>query len=246
MTASSKDYTPEQWRRATLLHWGSSEGAASSKANNAVPVLRPDGTPDPELMRAAVRALANSGAPQDQVRDAARALLRLYDRIDDNPPDSLKGLAGRVRDFSGADPADAEDETAPRGAADLAELDRRRVELRAEMVSGPEYRLYPADVAEFAAEEGLTIGEGYEVLGSALRGEYEGSAEALRRSTSRTTAARRKADREGTGLGTAAVGLSGTATEAGSERVADLAEAYADIHGVSYETALIAVQRGER
>jgi hypothetical protein len=244
--ARKGDYTPEQWANACILHWGSSDAAARSKNNHAIPVKKPDGTADPELMKAAAKALINSDIEQAQRRDAARVLVGLYRRIDDNPPDGLLGLAGmvgRAHDYSGG--LDAEDEAAT-GAADFAELDRRWVELRAEVAAGPENRLYPAEVAAFAAERGLTISEGTDVLQRALRGEYEGDPTALRASTTGTVAARRKADREETSLGLAAIGLSGTATEGGSERIAALADAYAEEHQVPYEVAVVEVQRGRR
>lgn len=262
MTEQAKkgEYTPEQWAQATILHFGPPTGvAALDKRNHAIPVRKPDGTPDPGLMRAAVRALVNSGAEQDQKRDAARVLVGLYNSIDDNPPDSLKGLAGQVsREFSAGGPDEGFEETPlteqpgavvamsdAEGAVSLADLDRQWVRYQAKeaqsIEGGP---LDPAKVWEFAQERGIGISEAYAVLGDALSGEYEGDAEALRESTTRTGAARRKAEREDKPLGQAAVELAGTAAEAGSEHVADLADAYAEKHGVDYAEALVAVQKG--
>jgi hypothetical protein len=99
LEARKGDYTPEQWASATILHTGAPDSL--DKKDHAIPVRAPDGKPDPELMKAAVRELFNSDAPQPLKRRAARRLMFMYEEIDDNPPDSLKGLAGRfVRELS--------------------------------------------------------------------------------------------------------------------------------------------------
>jgi hypothetical protein len=255
--ARKSSYTPEQWSAACVLHTGERESLV--KADHAVPVRSPEGSPNPELMAAAVRALVNSDEDQARVRSAARELVRLYDAIDDNPPDSLKGLAGQVdrsHGYSGggedpqedADPGatGAEDDDDPR-SAELATLDAAYVGYFAQ-VAQPESggALDPAKVCEFARERGISISAAYSALESALAGEYHGAAAHLmgRPATER---ARRMADREETSVGEAALSLSAGGESGPSDvLIADLADDYAERHGVDYGTALIAVQKGER
>lgn len=256
--ARKGSYTPEQWAYATILHTGDRDSLV--KADHAVPVKKPDGTPDPELMRAAVRALANSGADQAKVRSAARDLIYLYNRIDDNAPDTLKGLAGQVdrahgysdgggapeeENADGREPV-AEDDDDPR-AAELASLDAAYVGYCAQVAQpvsgGP---LDPAKVCEFARDRGISISAAYSALEAALAGEYHGAAAHLmgRPATER---ARRMADREETSVGEAALSLSAGGESGPSDvLIADLADAYAEEHDVDYGTALIAVQKGGR
>jgi HK97 family phage prohead protease len=90
------DYTPEQWRRACLIDTG--EGEADSKARYKLPVREPGGALNVGGVHAAAGALAGARgglkAPTEAKRKAARALIRLYGEIDEEPPDSLRTLAG--------------------------------------------------------------------------------------------------------------------------------------------------------
>lgn len=248
------DYSGEQWANATILHTGAQDSL--KKDDHAIPVKLPDGTADPGLMRAAVRALANSGAGQEKVRDDARRLTYMYDRIDDNPPDSLKGLAGRVnREFSGEGFEETTAATQGQrggeagGAVTLADLDRQWVHIKAlDAQPEPDGPLDPAKVDEFRRERGITMSAAYSILGDALEGCYQGDGEALRESMAGTEAAKQKAAREDKSLGQAAVELAGTSTEAGSERIAALADqlvASEEAQGreMDYSQAVVRVQR---
>lgn len=91
------DYDPEQWRRACLLDRGPSMGDENMKQRYGLPVREPDGT----LNRNAVHAAAGGhgigavkGIGDEMRRTVARKLLRLYAQIGDEPPDSLRELAG--------------------------------------------------------------------------------------------------------------------------------------------------------
>lgn len=100
------DYTPAEWRRATLLDRGPEHGDASTKERYGLPVREPDGT----LNRNAVHAAAGGhgigavkGISDEMRRSAARKLVRLYGEIGDEPPDSLHEMAGHSMSAS-ADP----------------------------------------------------------------------------------------------------------------------------------------------
>lgn len=100
------DYSPAQWRRATLLDRGEAAGDVNTKARYGLPVREPDGT----LNRNGVHAAAGGhgigavkGISPELRRSAARALVRLYAQIGDEPPDSLREMAGMSMSAS-ADP----------------------------------------------------------------------------------------------------------------------------------------------
>lgn len=130
--------------------------------------------------------------------------------------------------------------------AELTDLDRSLVYYEAEMaqakIGGP---LDPARVAAFARDRGIGVSEAWEVLGSALRREYRGDAANLRGGPT-VERAWQKAEREGISIGEAVLSLSASSTEQRSNRLADRADAYAKKHEVSYETALVEVQKGAR
>lgn len=89
------DYTPEQWRRACLIHMNPD---SDNKADHKLPVREPDGTLNRNGVHAAAAALAGArggvNAPPEKKRAAARALIRLYSELDEEPPESLRRLAG--------------------------------------------------------------------------------------------------------------------------------------------------------
>lgn len=95
-TAAS--YTPEQWRRATIVHLEPAQGQDPlTKSLHKVPVKEPDGT----LNRGGVHAAAGGhglpavkGAPADVVMAAARELARLYHEIGDPVPPGVDRMAG--------------------------------------------------------------------------------------------------------------------------------------------------------
>jgi hypothetical protein len=90
---SASDYTPEQYKRACLIVLG--DGATKDQCK--LPVREPDGTLNVNAVHAAAAVLAGSRggvqAPPADKKKAARALIRLYGQINDEPPDSLKRLA---------------------------------------------------------------------------------------------------------------------------------------------------------
>lgn len=91
---SESDYTDEQWKRACLIVMGD----GSSKSDCKLPVREPDGTLNRNAVHAAAAVLAGGRggvqASADDKRKAARALIRLYGQLGEEPPDSLKRLAG--------------------------------------------------------------------------------------------------------------------------------------------------------
>lgn len=93
---SGSDYSLEQWHRACLIHLH--EGAPTSKAQCKLPVKEPDGSLNRNGVHAAAAALAGArggvDAPPEQKRRAARVLVRLYGELDEEPPDSIRRLAG--------------------------------------------------------------------------------------------------------------------------------------------------------
>lgn len=93
---------------------------------------------------------------------------------------------------------------------------------------------------------GLGMSETIATLSTANDGEYPGTPEGGRALLSALGLLQKRAEHKGIDLGEAAVELAGTSTEEGSERIADLAERYAEKHEVDYFDALIAVQKGEQ
>lgn len=91
---TDSDYTLEQLRRASLIVLGD----GSTKDQLKLRVREPDGTLNRNGVHAAAAVLAGGRggvqAPPDKKRAAAKALIRLYNQIGDEPPDSLKRLAG--------------------------------------------------------------------------------------------------------------------------------------------------------
>jgi HK97 family phage prohead protease len=93
---TAADYTPEQYRRACLIDTG--EGDVDSKDRYKLPVREPGGALNVGGVHAAAGALAGArgglSVSADQKRAAARKLIRLYGEIGEEPPDSLRSLAG--------------------------------------------------------------------------------------------------------------------------------------------------------
>lgn len=93
-TKGMGSYDPSQWMRACIVNDGYD---SEDKSKHQMPVMAPDGTPDERAMRGAVTKLVNSPLPQAKKRDAAKKLVRMFRQIDENPPDTLLGLAGHTR-----------------------------------------------------------------------------------------------------------------------------------------------------
>jgi len=90
---SQADYTPEQWRRACLIHLADDD----VKEHHKLPVYEPDGTLNRNAVHQAAAVLAGArggvDAPPAKKRAAARELIRLYRLLEEEPPESLRRLA---------------------------------------------------------------------------------------------------------------------------------------------------------
>lgn len=86
------DYTPEQWRSACLIDTGS--GGEDSKDRYALPVKEPGGKLNRHGVTAAASRISQvKGAPDDEVKKAARSLMGYYGRMKKpTPPNVLKVL----------------------------------------------------------------------------------------------------------------------------------------------------------
>src|SRR4051812_16545319 len=86
------DYDIEQWHRACLIH--QHQGAPTSKAQCKLPVMTPNGSVNRNGVHAAAAALAGArggvAATPEQKATAAKALLRLYSELGEDPPPSLQ------------------------------------------------------------------------------------------------------------------------------------------------------------
>jgi hypothetical protein len=73
-------------------------GEDKTQANCKLPVKTPSGATNRNAVHAAAAALAGGrggvNAPPADKKKAARALMRLYGELKEDPPDSLKRLAG--------------------------------------------------------------------------------------------------------------------------------------------------------
>ncbi|MEM4406546.1 MAG: hypothetical protein QXS68_05820 [Candidatus Methanomethylicaceae archaeon] len=92
---SESDYSLEQWYEACLIKPPKSEYTAKSQAK--LPVLEPDGTLNKNGVHAAAAALAGArggikASPQEK-KKAARALIRLYRQLEEEPPETIKRMS---------------------------------------------------------------------------------------------------------------------------------------------------------
>lgn len=104
---TAADYTPEQWRRACILHLPPAQGQdPTTKSLHKVPVREPDGT----LNRNGVHAAAGGhglpavkAAPASAMQAAAKELVKLYEQCGDTAPPGVMSMAGmsmgRAREF---------------------------------------------------------------------------------------------------------------------------------------------------
>jgi len=73
-------------------------GEEKTKANCKLPVYEPGGALNRNAVHAAAAALAGARggvqAPPEEKRKAARKLIRLYRELDEEPPESLRRIAG--------------------------------------------------------------------------------------------------------------------------------------------------------
>lgn len=95
-TFTEADYTPEQWYEACLIKPVRAEYKAKYQAK--LPVREPDGTLNRNGVHAAAAALAGArggvDATPEEKRQAARKLLRLYQILGEEAPDSIRRMAG--------------------------------------------------------------------------------------------------------------------------------------------------------
>lgn len=100
---TAADYTPEQWKNACLIV----RGDGSNKGMCSLPVREPDGTLNRNAVHAAAGAhgvAAVKGLSDADRKTAAKKLVSLYGQLKEDPPDSLKKLAGV--NAAAADPPD--------------------------------------------------------------------------------------------------------------------------------------------
>ena len=92
---AESDYTDEQWYAACLIKPPRSEYTA--KAQCKLPVLEPNGDLNRNGVHAAAGALAGARggiqATPEQKRAAARAIVRYYSQLEEQPPDSIIQMA---------------------------------------------------------------------------------------------------------------------------------------------------------
>jgi HK97 family phage prohead protease len=87
-------FTPEQYRRSCLIDTG--QGEPDAKGRYRLPVTEPDGAVNRHAVHAAAAQLANLDTDDDTKRKAARRLIRLYGDLGEDPPDSVRHLAGAM------------------------------------------------------------------------------------------------------------------------------------------------------
>ena len=92
---SAADYDDEQWFKATIMHLN---GDSRTKGDNKLPVREPSGTLNKNGIHAAASALAGGrggvDAPAEAKKAAAKTIVGLYSKLKEDPPDSIKSLAG--------------------------------------------------------------------------------------------------------------------------------------------------------
>jgi hypothetical protein len=112
---SAADYNVQQWHRACLIHLHS--GPPTSKSECKLPVRTPTGALNRNGVHAAAAALAGArggvDAPSEDKAKARRALLALYRRIGDDPPDSLRADGSEAAELTAWAPS-----TSPPGTHD--------------------------------------------------------------------------------------------------------------------------------
>jgi phage head maturation protease len=90
---SASDYTPEQYKAACLIDKGT--GDPDSKDRYALPVKEPSGALNRNGVHAAAGRLNQvQGISADMRAAAARALIRFYGQLNEEPPDHLRMMAG--------------------------------------------------------------------------------------------------------------------------------------------------------
>jgi hypothetical protein len=87
---SAARFTPEQWYASTIVHKSEDK---ENKGDHALPILEPNG----DLSRAGVHAAAGrvdqTDATPEQIGTAKRALITAYNKLEEDPPESLTASA---------------------------------------------------------------------------------------------------------------------------------------------------------
>jgi phage head maturation protease len=97
---SASDYTPEQYKAACLIDKGT--GDPNSKDRYALPVKEPSGALNRNGVHAAAGRLNQvQGISPDKRAAAARALIRFYGQLNEEPPDHLRQMAGMTSSAEG-------------------------------------------------------------------------------------------------------------------------------------------------
>lgn len=93
---SPSDYSPQQWRRACILHRRPASGQdPDTKTLHSLPVREPSGALNRNGVHAAASRIHSTDASADLKRTAARTLVGLYrGQLDEDPPPRLLSLAG--------------------------------------------------------------------------------------------------------------------------------------------------------
>jgi hypothetical protein len=89
------DYTPEQWKRACILHRAD---PAEPKSNHGLPIKEPGGALNRNAVHAAASRFNQVSAPAEAKAKAKSALRGAYKQIGEEPPDALKAV-GEVSTF---------------------------------------------------------------------------------------------------------------------------------------------------
>lgn len=91
----SSRFTPEEWRKSTILHRKSTEGQDPlTKSLHSLPILEPNG----DLNRNAVHAAAGrinqvTNATSEEIAAAKKRLRSAYNRLNEDPPESVQATA---------------------------------------------------------------------------------------------------------------------------------------------------------
>jgi hypothetical protein len=87
---SASRFTPDQWRRACIVHLEDS----MSKSAHKLPILEPDGTLSRAAVHAAAGRIGQTDAPPAELAAARGRLRSAYRRLGEDPPDSLTASGG--------------------------------------------------------------------------------------------------------------------------------------------------------
>lgn len=88
---SQADYDIAQWRKACLV--GPAE-PSENKGDYKLPVREPDGTLNRNAVHAAASRIGQLDTPPEEKKAAAKKLAGLYRQLKEDPPASLKAMAG--------------------------------------------------------------------------------------------------------------------------------------------------------